>query len=73
MLTITSIRGITEDREPRLEGLFPDTTTERSHCFTGKKASLFYTCTIYMYMKYSNNATLNATQHDTCTNATHPR
>lgn len=41
LLTISSLRGITDEREPRLDGLFPDTATERAHCFIGKKVSFW--------------------------------
>ncbi|XP_025310186.3 cytosolic carboxypeptidase-like protein 5 isoform X2 [Canis lupus dingo] len=37
LLTITSCHGLQEDREPRLEQLFPDTGTPRPFCFTGKR------------------------------------
>ncbi|XP_012781673.2 cytosolic carboxypeptidase-like protein 5 isoform X2 [Ochotona princeps] len=37
LLTITSCHGLREDREPRLEQLFPDTSTPRPFRFTGKK------------------------------------
>ncbi|XP_058988332.1 cytosolic carboxypeptidase-like protein 5 isoform X1 [Mustela lutreola] len=37
LLTITSCHGLREDREPRLEQLFPDTGTPRPFCFTGKR------------------------------------
>uniref|UniRef100_A0A8C5L2C2 Cytosolic carboxypeptidase-like protein 5 n=1 Tax=Jaculus jaculus TaxID=51337 RepID=A0A8C5L2C2_JACJA len=37
LLTITSCHGLQEDREPRLEQLFPDTSTPRPFRFTGKK------------------------------------
>lgn len=36
-LTITSFHGITEEREPRPENLFPDLNQERCHVFTNKK------------------------------------
>lgn len=39
LLTITSCHGLREDREPRLEQLFPDTSTPRPFRFTGKKVS----------------------------------
>ncbi|XP_015471318.1 cytosolic carboxypeptidase-like protein 5 isoform X2 [Parus major] len=37
LLTITSCHGMQEKREPRLDKLFPDTSTPRPHCFTGKR------------------------------------
>ncbi|XP_058407584.1 cytosolic carboxypeptidase-like protein 5 isoform X1 [Diceros bicornis minor] len=37
LLTISSCHGLREDREPRLEQLFPDTGTPRPFCFTGKR------------------------------------
>uniref|UniRef100_A0A8C5UC95 tubulin-glutamate carboxypeptidase n=1 Tax=Malurus cyaneus samueli TaxID=2593467 RepID=A0A8C5UC95_9PASS len=37
LLTITSCHGMQEKREPRLDKLFPDTSTPRPRCFTGKK------------------------------------
>ncbi|XP_032247477.1 cytosolic carboxypeptidase-like protein 5 isoform X2 [Phoca vitulina] len=37
LLTITSCHGLREDREPRLEQLFPDVATPRPFCFTGKR------------------------------------
>ncbi|NXI41125.1 CBPC5 protein, partial [Galbula dea] len=37
LLTITSCHGMLERREPRLDKLFPDTSTPRPRCFTGKK------------------------------------
>ncbi|KAM4867729.1 cytosolic carboxypeptidase-like protein 5 isoform 1-T1 [Thomomys bottae] len=37
LLTISSCHGLQEDREPRLEQLFPDTSTPRPFCFTGKR------------------------------------
>ncbi|XP_036080476.1 cytosolic carboxypeptidase-like protein 5 isoform X3 [Rousettus aegyptiacus] len=37
LLTISSCHGLREDREPRLEQLFPDIGTPRPFCFTGKK------------------------------------
>ncbi|XP_054978610.1 cytosolic carboxypeptidase-like protein 5 isoform X4 [Sorex araneus] len=37
LLTISSCHGLREDREPRLELLFPDTSTPRPYCFTGKR------------------------------------
>ncbi|EFB20547.1 hypothetical protein PANDA_001668, partial [Ailuropoda melanoleuca] len=37
LLTITSCHGLREDREPRLQQLFPDTGTPRPFCFTGKR------------------------------------
>lgn len=39
LLTISSCHGLREDREPRLEQLFPDIGTPRPFCFTGKKVS----------------------------------
>ncbi|NXU50967.1 CBPC5 protein, partial [Turnix velox] len=37
LLTVTSCHGMLESREPRLDKLFPDTTTPRPHCFAGKR------------------------------------
>ncbi|XP_064350734.1 cytosolic carboxypeptidase-like protein 5 isoform X4 [Camelus dromedarius] len=37
LLTISSCHGLREDREPRLEQLFPDVATPRPFCFTGKR------------------------------------
>ncbi|XP_042552631.1 cytosolic carboxypeptidase-like protein 5 isoform X1 [Dipodomys spectabilis] len=37
LLTISSCHGLREDREPRLEQLFPDTSTPRPFRFTGKR------------------------------------
>ncbi|XP_049640857.1 cytosolic carboxypeptidase-like protein 5 [Suncus etruscus] len=37
LLTVSSYHGLLEDREPRLELLFPDTSTPRPFCFTGKR------------------------------------
>ncbi|XP_003787508.1 cytosolic carboxypeptidase-like protein 5 isoform X1 [Otolemur garnettii] len=37
LLTVTSCHGLREDREPRLEQLFPDTSTPRPFRFTGKR------------------------------------
>uniref|UniRef100_A0A8D1G1J7 Cytosolic carboxypeptidase-like protein 5 n=1 Tax=Sus scrofa TaxID=9823 RepID=A0A8D1G1J7_PIG len=37
LLTISSCHGIREDREPRLEQLFPDSGTPRPFRFTGKR------------------------------------
>lgn len=37
LLTITSCHGLREDREPRLEQLFPDASTPRPFRFTGKR------------------------------------
>uniref|UniRef100_A0A8C8SMB6 Cytosolic carboxypeptidase-like protein 5 n=1 Tax=Pelusios castaneus TaxID=367368 RepID=A0A8C8SMB6_9SAUR len=37
LLTITSCHGMKEQREPRLEKLFPDEATPRPHCFSGKR------------------------------------
>lgn len=39
LLTISSCHGIREDREPRLEQLFPDSGTPRPFRFTGKRVS----------------------------------
>ncbi|NXE85339.1 CBPC5 protein, partial [Cochlearius cochlearius] len=38
LLTITSCHGMLEKREPRLDKLFPDTTTPRPRRFAGKRA-----------------------------------
>ncbi|XP_005400505.1 PREDICTED: cytosolic carboxypeptidase-like protein 5 isoform X1 [Chinchilla lanigera] len=37
LLTVTSCHGLRDDREPRLEQLFPDTSTPRPFRFTGKR------------------------------------
>lgn len=37
LLTITSCKGMTEERETRLDKLFPDLDTPRAHKFKGKK------------------------------------
>ncbi|XP_028730330.1 cytosolic carboxypeptidase-like protein 5 isoform X1 [Peromyscus leucopus] len=37
LLTVTSCHGLREDREPRLEQLFPDLSTPRPFRFTGKR------------------------------------
>ncbi|XP_006880663.1 PREDICTED: cytosolic carboxypeptidase-like protein 5 [Elephantulus edwardii] len=37
LLTVSSCHGLQEDREPRLEQLFPDTSTPRPFRFFGKK------------------------------------
>ncbi|KAL8184927.1 UNVERIFIED_CONTAM: hypothetical protein K2H54_032579 [Gekko kuhli] len=37
LLTITSCHGMLEEREPRLEKMFPDTNTPRPHRFVGKR------------------------------------
>ncbi|XP_060106961.1 cytosolic carboxypeptidase-like protein 5 isoform X2 [Heteronotia binoei] len=37
LLTITSFHGMLEEREARLEKLFPDVNTPRPHCFMGKR------------------------------------
>ncbi|XP_053523033.1 cytosolic carboxypeptidase-like protein 5 isoform X4 [Artibeus jamaicensis] len=37
LLTISSCHGLRRDREPRLEQLFPDISTPRPFCFTGKR------------------------------------
>lgn len=39
LLTITSCHGMQEEREARLEKLFPDRNTPRPHRFRGKKVS----------------------------------
>lgn len=39
LLTVTSCHGLREDREPRLEQLFPDLSTPRPFRFTGKRVS----------------------------------
>lgn len=39
LLTITSCHGMLEKREPRLDKLFPDTTTPRPRRFAGKRVS----------------------------------
>ena len=42
LLTISSHEGITEDLEPRLPNLFPDTSQERPRTFKGKKVCIFF-------------------------------
>ncbi|XP_076861576.1 cytosolic carboxypeptidase-like protein 5 isoform X2 [Brachyhypopomus gauderio] len=37
LLTVTSCHGMLEEREPRLDKLFPDHSTPRPHRFTGKQ------------------------------------
>ncbi|XP_074010137.1 cytosolic carboxypeptidase-like protein 5 [Numenius arquata] len=37
LLTVTSCHGMLEKREPRLDKLFPDTSTPRPHRFAGKR------------------------------------
>ena len=37
LLTVSSRKGILEDLEPRLAGLFPDLATRRANQFKGKK------------------------------------
>ncbi|XP_073694139.1 cytosolic carboxypeptidase-like protein 5 [Garra rufa] len=37
LITVSSCHGLLEEREPRLERLFPDLSTPRPHCFTGKR------------------------------------
>ena len=37
LLTITSVKGMMEDREECLPNLFPDKTVPRAHKFEGKK------------------------------------
>ena len=39
MITVSSLCGRREEMEPRLSGLFPDTSSSRAHQFTGKKVS----------------------------------
>lgn len=39
LLTVTSCHGMLEKREPRLDKLFPDTTTPRPRRFAGKRVS----------------------------------
>ena len=36
LITVSSLTGLTEEREPRLEGLFPS-EEPRAHVFQGKK------------------------------------
>lgn len=42
LLTISSHEGITEDLEPRLPNLFPDTSQERPRTFKEKKVCVFF-------------------------------
>ncbi|KAF4114998.1 hypothetical protein G5714_005221 [Onychostoma macrolepis] len=37
LITVSSCHGLLEEREPRLERLFPDLGTPRPHCFSGKR------------------------------------
>ncbi|XP_072490065.1 cytosolic carboxypeptidase-like protein 5 isoform X2 [Notamacropus eugenii] len=37
LLTVSSCHGLRDEREPRLEQLFPDTNTPRPFCFSGKR------------------------------------
>lgn len=37
LITVSSTKGILEDLEPRLAGLFPDLKTKRANQFKGKK------------------------------------
>ncbi|XP_065443462.1 cytosolic carboxypeptidase-like protein 5 isoform X12 [Chrysemys picta bellii] len=37
LLTVTSCHGMREEREPRLDNVFPDEATPRPHCFAGKR------------------------------------
>ena len=37
LITVTSWEGVSEEREPSLPCLFPDTTSERCHVFKDKK------------------------------------
>ncbi|XP_051832251.1 cytosolic carboxypeptidase-like protein 5 isoform X5 [Antechinus flavipes] len=37
LLTVSSCHGLRDEREPRLEQLFPDTSTPRPFCFSGKR------------------------------------
>uniref|UniRef100_A0A5F8H1K8 tubulin-glutamate carboxypeptidase n=1 Tax=Monodelphis domestica TaxID=13616 RepID=A0A5F8H1K8_MONDO len=37
LLTVSSCHGLQDEREPRLEQLFPDTSTPRPFCFSGKR------------------------------------
>lgn len=39
LLTVTSCHGMLEKREPRLDKLFPDTSTPRPRRFAGKRVS----------------------------------
>lgn len=39
LLTVTSCKGMVDEREERLQGLFPDTECPRPHKFKGKKVS----------------------------------
>ena len=40
LITVSSRKGILEDVEPRLVGLFPDLKTKRANCFKGKKVNM---------------------------------
>lgn len=37
LITVSSCHGLLEEREPRLERLFPDLGTPRPHCFSSKR------------------------------------
>ena len=39
LITVSSHKGILEDLEPRLSGLFPDLSTKRANRFEGKKVN----------------------------------
>ena len=41
LLTVSSHHGITEEREDRLEGLFPEVETERAKRFSNKKVHAY--------------------------------
>lgn len=45
LLTVSSAKGITETKEPRIAGLFPDDSVPRAHRFVGKKVSA---ATVYL-------------------------
>ena len=40
LITVTSFKGMLEEREPRLDRLFPDTETPRAKQFQGKKVTV---------------------------------
>ena len=49
LLTVTSFKGILQDRELRLEGLFPDVETLRANQFQRKKVKIHKTVFQFTY------------------------
>jgi len=47
LITISSHDGISGQEEPRLPGLFPDTSIPRAKAFPGKKVSNFFSLATY--------------------------